>query len=212
MLFIRHDRRRWYVLIVAATLYLCSHSYVLAVLATIAGDLALFFVGRVVFFPQPEDTPESIAADAAVHALTVAVGVTINAFSAYAFDLSFLYGLQWLYFAVTLFLYLYFKWLDAIVFDHRMYLDYFFGVAALAVLVFFMNFVAYGEPYTFLMQMLYIASVVALAATSESLRWYAALIFVCCWIVVISIGLIVNEAVDHEYRHSLRHYFGYKIK
>lgn len=199
---IKHDRRRWNVLIVASVAYLCSHSYAFGVLAT-----SLFETIVNVFVNLTQKRPwGEWGVSAAISVLTILVGVTINAFTAYVFDLTFLFGLQWLYLAVVVFFYLHIRALDMAT-EGRVYVDYVFGVASLAMLAVLMNFVAFGEPYTFMTEMLYIVSVVGLSATSSVLRWWAALIFVVFWIIVIVVGVIVNSAVGKDLRYPLSRYF-----
>lgn len=199
---IKHDRRRWNVLIVASVAYLCSHSYAFGVLAT-----SLFETIVNVFVNLTQKRPwGEWGVSAAISVLTILVGVTINAFTAYVFDLTFLFGLQWLYLAVVVFFYLHIRALDTAT-EGRVYVDYVFGVASLAMLAVLMNFVAFGEPYTFMTEMLYIASVIGLSATSSVLRWWAALIFVVFWIIVIVVGVIVNSVVGKDLRYPLSRYF-----
>lgn len=199
---IKHDRRRWNVLIVASVAYLCSHSYAFGVLAT-----GLFETIVNIFVNLTQKRPwGEWGVSAAISILTILVGVTINAFTAYVFDLTFLFGLQWLYLAVVAFFYIHIRALDTAT-QGRAYVDYVFGVASLAMLAVLMNFVAFGEPYTFMTEMLYIVSVVALSATSSVLRWWAALIFVVFWIIVIVVGVIVNSAVGKDLRYPLSRYF-----
>lgn len=199
---VRHDRRRWNVLIVALAAYLTSHSYAFGVLAT-----CLFQVIVELFINIHRGRPwTEWAIGAAISILTIAVGVTINAFTAYVFDLTFLFGLQWLYLAVVVVFYIHILALDTAT-KGRVYLDYVFSVGSLGILALMMNFVAFGEPYTFLTAMLYIVSVICLSATSSVLRWWAGLIFVVFWIIVIIVGVIVNISLDRGFRYPLSRYF-----
>lgn len=198
------DRRRWYVLVVSSTLYLCSYSYWFAVAAMSVVELLCYALITSVSSKRPNG--KTIAIECAIRIATIVVGTTINAFVAYVFDLSFFYGLQWLYFAVTAFFYVYGMWLDKVT-RGRFYIDHAFGVVSLSTLVFFMNFVTYGEPYTFLVQMIFIASVIGLSATTPSLGWWTSLIFVFFWVFAIVIGVVVNRLTHKEYRYSVSDYF-----
>lgn len=208
---IRHDRRRWYILIIASVAYLCSHSYLFGTLTTIGFDflvnLCCVWVGHNRRTSKaPISVNGSIALDCLIRAATIVVGVTINAFASYVFDLSFLYGIPWLYLAVTVAVYVYIRGIDAVT-NGRMYADYGFGLGALATLVFFMNFVAYGEPYTFMTEMIYIFSVVCLVAVSDKIQWWAALIFVVFWILAIAAGSVANFYIGKDYRYPISYYF-----
>lgn len=205
---IKHDRRRWNVLIVASVAYLCSHSYAFGVLATSLLETIISVTIDVIRDRESGGRArvETFLASAAISIVTIAVGVTINAFAAYVFDLTFLFGLQWLYLAVVVIVYVYIRALDEIT-GRRVYVDYVFGIASMAMLAVMMNFVAFGEPYTFMTEMLYIASVVGLSATSSALRWWAALIFVVFWAIVILVGLAVNLSMHRDFRYPVSRYF-----
>lgn len=204
----RHERQRWAILVISSAAYLCSHSYLFATFAVAAFDLlaesTLLAMGG--GWQYYYTSGGQLAVDYALRVLTVFAAVTLNAFTWYAFDLSFLYGLQWLYFSVTTYLYFISRCIDTFT-QGRYYVDVAFAAAALPGLAFFMNFIAYGEPYTFMTQMIYILSVTCLMVTSLYYRWLAVLFFVFFWIVAIAVGLIVNTALDRDYRYSVSHYF-----
>lgn len=201
---IRHDRRRWYILIIGSIAYLCSHSYLFATTATIAFDVVLGLACAAMDWPNVDG--RGFVIDKAIGALCIVGGCTVNAFGAAIFDLSFLYGLQWLYFAIMVALYMYFRAIDTF-FRTKAGLDYIFGAVALGTLVFFMNFVAYGEPYTFMVEMIYILSVIGLVAISDRIQWWAALVFFSFWIIAIGAGAITNAVMHKEYRRPLHYYF-----
>lgn len=213
---IRHDRRRWSILIVASVGYLCSHSYVFGIMATIGLDVLVNVASLLVAGSTLWSSREWLVLDVLIRMATIVIGVTINAFSSYVFDLSYFYGMQWIFFAVVVLLYVYVRLVDwGSGAWNKSYnrptwgVDYIFGLASLGAMAFFMNFVAFGEPYTFMVEMIYIASVIALTAVSDvkKMQWWAFLIFVVFWAVAIIVALIINIQLDKDFRFPLAYYF-----
>lgn len=214
---IHHDRRRWYILIIASVAYLCSHSYVFGIMATIGFDFIMNAASVLVTGPGARwSSINWLVLDVFVRMGTIVVGVTINAFASYVFDLSYLYGLQWLYLATVVLVYIFVRMVDWGDRDwNRKHsqptwgVDYVFGIVSLSLTVFFMNFVAFGEPYTFMTEMIYITSVVGLVVTSDVqvMKWKAFFVFVIFWIIAIIVGLIVNTSLDKDFRFPLSYYF-----
>lgn len=196
---------RWGILVLASVAYVSSHSYLFATLCISAFDI-LVECFCLFLLSHKKENPIELLVDGVVRILTIFLIVTILAFVWYAYDLSFLYGLQWLYFSVVAYLYFLCRFIDVAT-RGIVHANLVFVVVSLGMLVFFMNFVAYGEPYTFMTEMLYILSVFFLIIVSWYYGWWAFLAFIIFWIFVLCIGLIVNAALDHNYRYPVSHYF-----
>jgi hypothetical protein len=144
-----------------------------------------------------------------IRVASVVIGITINAFTAYVYDLSFFFGLRYFLMGLIMMMYLYIRMIDWAM-PSRIYADYFFILASLATLTFFMNFVIYGEPYTYLAEAIYIISVFFLVLISDlrHMQWWSFFIFVLFWTIGILVGWLVNKfQMHHHYRYTLHHYF-----
>jgi len=207
--FILHNRRRWYILIIGSITYMCMHSYPYAIAVTVAFDTLVnmanvFFAGAAV-----SSTIEAVIADIFMRVATIVMGITINAFAAYVYDLSFFFGMQYFLMGLFMLIYIYIRMIDWTM-PSPIFVDYFFVLGSLALLTFFMNFVIYGEPYTYLAEAVFIISVFFLVLISDlrHMQWWAFFIFVIFWVIGLVVGWAVNKfQMHHQYRYTLMHYF-----
>ena len=207
--FILHNRRRWYILIVGSVAYMCMHSYPYAITVTVAFDILVnmmnvFFAGAAI-----SSTIEGVMVDIFVRVACIVAGITINAFTAYVYDLSFFFGLSYLLLGLFMLIYVYIRMIDWSM-PSRIYADYFYILGSLALLTFFMNFVIYGEPYTYLAEAVFIISVFFLVLISDlrHMQWWSFFIFAMFWVIGLVVGWAVNKfQMHHQYRYTLMHYF-----
>lgn len=207
--FIIHNRRRWYILIIGQIAYMCMHHYGYAIAVTVGFDilvnmLNVFFAGAAI-----SSKIEAVVLDVIIRVICIVGGITINAFTAYVYDLSFFFGLRYFLLGLYMLLYLYIRMIDWTM-PSRVYVDYFFILASIALLTFFMNFVIYGEPYTYLAVAVYVVSVFFLVLISDlrHMQWWSLFIWAVFWIAGVLIGWLVNTfQMHHHYRYPLRHYF-----
>lgn len=200
-----HNRRLWYILIVASVAYMCSHSYLFSATATPAFDLLVSYVAAVCVARTRFDWGRFLL-ERLIVTVAIVLACTVMAFAYFVFDLSYLYGLQWMYLLIICFFYIFVRAADMCTNQGR-YVDYMFPLAAVGTLAFCMNFVAYGEPYTFVAALLFVLSVAALVAASQVIHWWALLVFYVVWAAALLIGYTVNRGMDKDYRVSLSYYF-----
>lgn len=207
--FILHNRRRWYILIVGSITYMCMHSYPYAIAITVAFDLVVNMASVFLMNAALSSSVEAVVADIFIRIACIVAGITINAFTAYVYDLSFFFGLRYFLMGLYMLVYVYIRMVDWSM-SSRIFVDYFFILGSLALLTFFMNFVIYGEPYTYLAEAVFILSVFFLVLISDlrHMQWWAFFTFVVFWAVGLLVGWAVNKfQLNHHYRYTLMHYF-----